>query len=207
MTDQGAVPEESPLSTEGTPLRAHLLEERIARLEDAIASLQDTRQLEERVAQRLSIQLGTRKLATATLIEDAVVEPRRAILAPARTVNGPVVSVPRSFSWRQPWMLLEALGEVRDMVRMYLDRRYRVSWLAKVVPAAGLAAMFLSWLFFSGTWFGVGTIIDKSFDVLVVVVVYGLLLREVRGYRLTVADSGEMTQFPTLPAVGVQKRA
>jgi hypothetical protein len=69
------------------------------------------------------------------------------------------------------------------MGRMIMDYRYRMSWTGRVVIPAAIAIAVLSWWLFSGNFFGIGTVIDKTVDVILVVVVYKVLSREVLRYQ------------------------
>jgi hypothetical protein len=73
------------------------------------------------------------------------------------------------------------------MVHMFFDRRYRVAWLARVVPIVAATLFLLSWLFIDSIrW--IGPFLDKAFDIVLICVVYKVLSREVVRYRNAVSD-------------------
>jgi hypothetical protein len=95
---------------------------------------------------------------------------------------------------RPPWLLVEMYAEARAMLHMYTDRRYRMSWGARLVPLALCAAILTSWL-----WVPFISLLDKVFDPLAVVVIkvidlvlayflYKVVTREAARYRATVPD-------------------
>src|SRR5262249_8249860 len=66
MVERTVISEEPILQSPGLPNESaetlnHSLEARVARLEDVVASLQDTHHLEERVTERVSAQLSTKR--------------------------------------------------------------------------------------------------------------------------------------------------
>jgi hypothetical protein len=83
----------------------------------------------------------------------------------------------------------EAVAEGRAIVRMYLDPRYRLSWLGRLVPPA-LVLLILT----SGWWVpggGVpvfGPLFDKGIDLLLAFGLFKVLGYEARRYRETAPD-------------------
>src|SRR5262249_25426013 len=53
---------------------------------------------------------------------------------------------------RRPWLFYDLYAEVRAMLAMYVDRRYRPTWTAWVAPPLLLAAMLTGWFWFPGMW-------------------------------------------------------
>jgi hypothetical protein len=197
MLDRGSISEQ-PLAANGeTPAenpqnkRPEMLEERVRRLEDAVAVLQDTRHLEERVVERVANRLNRSAPPAGAEPTGIVVHPGRrlvpatAVAARDQPADSPMATSVRGL--RQSWLLLDFYNEVRAMVRMSLDRRYRVAWMARVVPVVALALFLFSWFFIGGIpW--IGPILDRLFDVVLICIVYKVLSREAQRYRQAVCD-------------------
>lgn len=201
MIERGGMNEQPVGPKGGTPLvrtenGAQALEQRVCRLEDAVATLQDTRPLEERIVERVSRRM---KNASAAALQDSgrVLNAGRQLLPAAldlirskaveaeRGGAGPSGSLPR------PWLLFDAYAELRTMVRMYLDPRYRPTWPARIAPLALLALIMTSWIWLPGTsilWTPLMTIIDKAVDVALAFLAFKILNREARRYRELVGD-------------------
>ena len=124
-----------PLAQSGAP---ELLDQRLRRLEDVVAELQDTEKLEERILECLT-QRMTRlpkdtsfQGATAMVVEAGrrLLPAAAAVLSPGagRGPRPPVVSMSRP-----TWLVAEVYSEFKDMVCMFFDPRYRVS--RPVAPA------------------------------------------------------------------------
>lgn len=158
-----------------TPASADLLELRVRRLEDAVAELQDTTALEERVvgkvADRFRQEQPLPDMSPAGEVPSAFSMP--VALLPAPVARG-------------PWGLLDAFGEARTLVRMFLDRRYRVSWTVWLVLFVAAVLIVLSWLIVAAVWI-VGPWLDKAADLIVAFVAFKVLSREAARYRHAVA--------------------
>ena len=197
MVERATIPEEPVVSSAGERSKQRLgpLEERLTRLEDAVASLQDTRQLEERVAQRLAVQLarnGNLRTSSSLLLEAG----RRLLPAPLRTADGAADEA----GSRRPWVVLDTLAEIRTIARMYVDRRYRVSWAARTAPVVAAVLMFCSWFFFGGMLWFIGPLFDKLFDLFLAFIVFRILHHEVQAYRLASADLKTIGEYRSTPA-------
>ena|SRR6516162_969539 len=146
---------------EGDPLLASL-EQRIRRLEEAVADLQEG-------AGKSQVEVGP--------------VPRESIMAGNPQENPPVPSDPGAPP-RPPWLLVDILNEARDMVQMFFDIRYRVGWFTRL-----LVIILLAMIFTSGLWFPLaylpllGPPFDKILDVLLAFLTYKVLSREARRYR------------------------
>jgi hypothetical protein len=181
---------------------ADSLEQRVARLEDAVSTLQDTRQLEERVVQRVATRLqstpGTAIQESAGVLIDAG---RKLLPAALDLVSPPPGDTePRPAALppplRRPWVVLEAWHEARAMVRMFFDPRYRPSWKARAIPLLLLAAIATSWIWLPGTSMlssiplgaAIMTLVDKAVDLVLAFLAFKILSREVRRYHEVIAD-------------------
>ena len=157
------------------------LEQRVRRLEETLAQLRGPNGTEVRVAIPVArpaaattagmlLDAGKRLLgAAATAVKQAPAEARRAALF---------------------W---DAVAEARAIVRMYLDPRYRLSWLGRLVPLA-LVLLIVT----SGWWVPGGSIpvfgtvfhplLDKGIDLLLAFALFKVLGYEARRYRETAPD-------------------
>ena len=87
----------------------------------------------------------------------------------------------------QRWLPFELLVEMRVMLRMYLDPRYRLTWQTRVLPPAFLFGMFLSWLLISGIPI-VGFLFDRFLFLVLAYMLFKVLIREATRYRMTSPD-------------------
>jgi hypothetical protein len=166
------------------------LEQRLRRLEDAVAVIQDAHQLEERVVERLTDRLSRTppsKIPTGLLIE----APRTmlpAVPLVAQAVNP--ASVP-NFTLSRRWLLSDLITDARAMFAMFADPRYHLGWQVRVVVFGLLLAILTSYIWFPGLSFLPGflsTIIDKIVDLVLAYALYKVLSRETRRYRETAPD-------------------
>jgi hypothetical protein len=210
MTDRAAMTENAN-PVEGGPREPHAewtaLEQRVRRLEDAVAGLQDTRQLEDRVAERLAARTraGLPKDATGIIVEAS----RHLLPAPPpvdRPPDGQAAELPAPGAAaaqpsprpaRRPWLLFDLYADVRAAMYMFVDPRYRMSWSGRVLPWVLLGAILSSWfwipfisLLYSVPALGpfLGTVIVKFVDLLLAFVLYKVLSREATRYRETSPD-------------------
>jgi hypothetical protein len=192
MPDRTATIEEAPhspadLTGDRPPSDGDALRERIQRLEDAIASIQDTRLLEDRLVERLSERL--QRPAPALPAEKASqhvreAEPRAPVAVPFRAERPPRYEPFTPPVTRSPWLIFEIYSEVRTIVRMFLDRRYRMGWAAFLVAVALIPFILTShwWVPFTGLPV-IGPIFDKVIDLLLALVAFKVLSHEALRYR------------------------
>jgi hypothetical protein len=199
MIERGAISEQpagpnGETPTEQTETRP--LEQRVRRLEDAVATLQDTRPLEERIVERVSRRLN-RNLAQTVQASGTVVSPGRQLLPAAldlirnKAAEAERRSHAPSGNLSRPWLVFDAYAELRTMVWMFLDSRYRPTWAARIAPLALLALIMTSWIWLPGTAIfptSLMTIIDKTVDIALAFLAFKILHREARRYRELVAD-------------------
>jgi hypothetical protein len=175
--------------------RPATLEERIRRLEDVVATLQDTRPLEERIVEKVSTRIKRQSARADSESTGILANAGKKLFSSALTVAPPAPDAPAGDPQPQPaspasgrtWLLYDLYSELRTMVRMYVDRRYRVSWLARVVPLAAVVIYVFSWFIFAGNFLGVGSLFDRVVDVVLACLVYKVLAREAARYRQTVS--------------------
>jgi hypothetical protein len=148
---------------EGDPLLA-ALEQRVQRLEDAVAVLQER-------AGKPQVKVGP--------------SPKESdhIMAGNPPEQAPVPG-PEVVTARPPWLIVDILNESRTMVRMFFDIRYRVGWFTRL-----FVVILLTLIFTSGLWFPLaylpllGPPFDKIVDVLLAFLTYKVLSREARRYK------------------------
>jgi hypothetical protein len=141
------------------------LEQRVLMLEQTVSRLQDTRQLEERITERVATRLPPPP--------DPPPPPQPAL--PASTLQTAVES---------SWLLFDLLADARAMLAMLFDRRYTMAWLTRVVAVLLLLALFTS-SWWCPLWYVpfVGAYLDKLLDLCLALLVFLLLSREARRYR------------------------
>lgn len=176
------------------------MEQRLQRLEDAIASLLDTKVVEQRIVERLGEQLQNVKQAAPPEPATSVVSnpplrpaemPRDSTLAAMTSLataalNSSLLQRP------SPIQAFDLLSEMRAIPRMFLDKQYRTGLLAKAV-VFGLVPLALT----SQLWFPfaqiaiIGPLIDKALVLIALYPAYRILSREAQRY-LTFKMSGQM---------------
>ena len=170
-----------------------MLEQRIRRLEDALAQLQDLQGMESRVAERVAGRLIQEKPAGPADAHAAVLLDfgKRLLRAPtdlAAAVAGPGPIPPDRRAGRA-WLVWEALAEARAIIRMFFDPRYRLSRSGRFLPIILVALIATSyyWVPLTSVPF-FGTLLGKSVDLVLAFVLFKLLGHEARRYRETAPD-------------------
>jgi len=157
------------------------LEERVRRLEDALAVLQDTRQIETRVAQRVAD-----RLTQVTAIP--VAEGASGRVPSGKAIKPEPSAPPRPSDLlagaRRSWLLFDLIAEARIILRMYVDPRYSMTWTGRTLPLILLAAFLFStyWVPLSGLPL-IGYLVVKVVELLIAFVLFKLLFYEARRYR------------------------
>jgi hypothetical protein len=191
-----AFPRAMPLSQAEEP--AGVLEQRVRRLEDAVASLQDTRQMEERVAERVTERVNRKATHIPRESAPLVVDSGRKLLPAALDLmrsqdSGPrAPAAPRALpDLRNPWLPFDLYVELRAIWRMFVDPRYRLSWMGRVIPLALFLGILSSWYWlpFAGLLYDLShtlaSLYVKLVDLLLAYFLTKVLVREARRYRET----------------------
>lgn len=192
-------PEPAP---QAVPLGATpTLEARVRALEESVAVLQDTRKVEDRIAERVARRIERKQAGSAIKGSATALAGAGAAMLPAAVTALQAQAAAVEAQLRaeatlapQPGLLADLYAEVRSMLRMYLDRRYRLPWKAKVLPPVILGVMVLLavWLYFmTPTW--LGWPLDKVLELVLAFVLYKVLSREAHHYREVSA------QLPPVP--------
>jgi hypothetical protein len=145
------------------------LDQRVQRLEDAVADLQERYPLPQAKG---PMPFEADKVMAGAPTNERHGEPED-VPAPARaSVNRP------------PWLLFEIYQDFKAMVRMFFDVHYHVAWSTRLI-AIVLLLLFLT----SEWWFPLAYIpllggwLDKMLDLLLAFLAYKVLSREARRYR------------------------
>ncbi len=160
-----------------------LLENRIHRLETELAQMRNSSAAESRFAQR--------PVAAAAQESGGLWGRLLGSSGPAKTSRAAAALpslVPPSV--RHTWLLFDALAELRAMYWMFFDPRYHLSWTARLLPLILLALIFTSYYWTPGTSlpFPIGTVIEKTSDLILAYFLFKLLSYESRRYRETAPD-------------------
>jgi hypothetical protein len=218
MNENGDLAENGP-SSDSHAVALVSLEQRVHRLEDAVALLQDTHQLEERVLERIArgriqaavpdsagmiLDAGRRLLPAAVEVIHAQANVADAQVHAAAQAHADAAPRPEApprpaarpaTGLRRPWFLVDLYAELRAMLHMYVDPRYRMTWQGRVVPLALAAAIATSWLWVPGVGLlnkvsvdVVGTLLIKIVDLVLAYFLIKFLSREATRYRETAPD-------------------
>jgi hypothetical protein len=193
-----ATPPSAPLAIPVAQSQNDMLLERILKLEEALASVQNLQGIEQRVAERVATQLQIERPTVRP--ETSPVISRAAALLDAgkhllpsliRTDTAPGPAPPHNApaAAQRSWLLWETIAEARVIIRMYVDPRYTLSWLGRTVPLVLLPAFLLTyyWVPFASISM-VGWILEKSVQLVVGFVLFKVLGHEARRYRETAPD-------------------
>jgi hypothetical protein len=144
---------------------------RVRALESTVAALGDTRQIEERVAERAMAQAS--KLSVASVVEAFSAKP----LPPAVQDLVGVATQPSTLKQvaQSSWLAFDMVQEVVTVGRMLLDRRYHMAWITRT-----LVVLLLIGIFTSGLWL---SWLDKIFDLVLAGILFLALFCETRRYK------------------------
>ncbi len=159
-------------------------EDRMRRLENAVAELHNTGPLEERIVERVVARILRKPVEARREPTEIVLEAARTLLPvplppPAVLVQRDPKGPPR------PHSAMGFLAEIRAIIAMYFDPRYRLSWVGRLAPLVAVILMFFCWWFLSAIPI-VGLLLDKVLDVGLILVAYKVLAHEARRYLETV---------------------
>jgi hypothetical protein len=157
--------------------RVEALEQRVHCLESAVAAFQDTRQLEDRLVERVLVRLPPPAEKPSAITLDM----RRATLPAARP------AVTRTDPNVQTWLPLEIFQDARAILRMFFDYRYRTSRWVGVISIGVMAGLLVSWFLISYIPLA-GPILSRIVDLVLLFVLFKILTREARRYRSMIPD-------------------
>jgi hypothetical protein len=185
--------------------RLDRLEQRMHRLEDAVAALQDTRQLEERLVERVVDRLIRNPPAPREEPASLVIEAPRAPLLPSlgllRSLAG---TLPEALPAAAPaaqssWLLTDTVTEARAIFRMFFDVRFRVARSVELLSLGLIIMILTSWYWLPGTSLLPGivsSLLVKAVDLVLAFVLYKILSREARRYRAACLHPLSTTRQP-----------
>jgi hypothetical protein len=161
------------------------LEQRIRRIEDALAHLQLQRSTETRIAAPAAASPPP-PAATAAILDMG----KRLLGAAADAVTPATPPAASStLRGRSIWFLWDTWAEARAIARMFVDPRYYLSWSARVLPMILLGAILTSYYWVPGTTIPLlGGWINKAVDLVLAFVLFKWLGHEARRYRQTSPD-------------------
>jgi hypothetical protein len=144
------------------PHTAEQIDERLRRLEAAVAALSDTHLMEDRVAERVAQRLKKKAVVEANGT------PPTAAFAPPAPQRG--------------WLLPELWGEVRTLMRMFGDHRYPFSFSMRLGPLT-IGVLYVIQMWTIGLIPVVGWFFERIIEVVLAFMLYKILSREVARYR------------------------
>jgi hypothetical protein len=168
------------------------LEGRVQRLESAVAALQDTQALEDRVAERVAARLESTvnsKVQTMAATDQRV--SGAAMMAAAGDALRAVATPVGQSVAQMPWLIVDLYQEVVAIARMFFDLHYKVGWSTRLLVLVLVPAILTShwWLPFSHVVV-IGELFDKVVDLILAFVVVKALSREARRYMQFRATHG-----------------
>jgi|GEM_PF-2665095 hypothetical protein len=181
--------------------RDERLEDRLHRLEKAIAALSDTKLMEERLVEKVITRVPppTAALAppqTTTSATGAIFEAGKALLPGAikavtselkAATNPQTASAPRGgFLAPQTWMLTDLVYDIRTFFSLYVDYRYRPSWTSRIVPIAVIGLLIIN-IVMRQTSGLMGIAMEYVLDPIALIILFKTLSREAIRYREHVA--------------------
>jgi hypothetical protein len=176
------------------------LEQRIHRLEDAVAAFQDTRHLEERLVERVADRMA-RNPPAARENANLIIEGRRSMVPALGWNRSGAEAAPQAIpvsttDAKAPWFPWDVVSEARAMVRMFVDPRFRMTRWVRLSALGLLAIILTSWiwlLLLPGMALlpgFVSALFVKAVDLVLAFVLYKILGREARRYRAAFPGRG-----------------
>jgi hypothetical protein len=163
------------------------LEQRVRRLEDALAQLQARQAQAPPPAERIRRE----RPPSATFLLDVgkrLFKPSAPAPPPPPHVTPPKAAGAPPAEDRR-WLLTELWAEGRATIRMFVDPRYRLSWFGRVVPLLLLAAIATSGIWVLGSSIPIlGPLLTRAVDLALAFVLFKVLGKESRRYRQTAPD-------------------
>jgi hypothetical protein len=168
------------------------LEERVRRLEAALAELQ-----RDRVTTSPRPAHGKQQITAEPPVASRAPEQKIVAGVPVAAPANPSTLGPRPHGKKAGWLLWELVAEARVIARMYVDPRYRMTWVGRIVPPVLLAAFFFAYYcVFLFPCVGVLMLasetvayqVAKVLQLLIAFVLFKVLSNEARRYRETSPD-------------------
>jgi hypothetical protein len=170
---------DSPTASGADAHSLSALEGRVHRLEEAVAALQDTHLIEERIVEKLRGEAlhGGPQAKVGPLPPDSdkvsATPPSPAPPPPEMPVWNPQTVPPR----------LSGLAEFRAMVRMFFDIHYHVAWTTRILTLVIVGLIATSHWWFPPSYVpAIGFIFEKTIDIILAFLLYRVLGNEARRY-------------------------
>jgi hypothetical protein len=161
--------------------------DRVGRLEGEVAELRDT------IARFAELVIGEVKGLRQSHAELPAFPPAIAGELPVTVVNpeqseASVAGTELPFS-RRPWLIRELLHDLGTTVRMYLDPRYRVRRATQILVPLLVLLFGLNCFFFNIVFHVeiLSSALEKLVDVVLAVLLYKVVSREILRYRQVIA--------------------
>lgn len=171
---------------------------RIHRLEGEVTELRDT------IARFADIMIGEVKDLKKFQQDLPLVPPSLRSELPSAADEMPVPesaqgtpSPPVEPTTRRPWLLMELVRTLGSTFRMYLDPRYRMRRATQLMVPLILGLFVLNWFFFHIvlTLPIISTVLEKIVDVILAVLLYQVIQREVVRYRSVISQLTAWQQY------------
>lgn len=166
----------------GTGLDADTIADRMHRLEGEVAELRHT--LSE-LAEIVVGDIRERREAA-----EAVSAPVPDVVIPPSLVPGGEATLKVVNAARRPWLLFDLLREFGSTARMYMDPRYRVRRATQLMVPLILGLLAANYLLFNVLVLQVPIVtpvLERAILIVLAVLLYKVLMREVARYRQTIA--------------------
>jgi hypothetical protein len=152
------------------------VEQRLRRLESAVAALQDTQLMEERVAERVVQKAKRSPLAALRDKANVVLDAGKALV--------PAASSPSTqpAADKAGWLLIDLWNEIRTFGKMLFDHRYPFSYAGRFGPVVIACTYVFCWMFLSGMPL-IGGFSERVVDFVLAFILYKIMSREVQRYR------------------------
>jgi hypothetical protein len=158
-------------------------EERVRALEQSLAALQDTRQIEQRIAERVTAQLPQRPPIPVATVIDAVTN-RPLPPAVKSLVNAAAHPSTIQQVTRSSWLAFDMVQELIAVGRMLLDPRYHTAWITRIFVIVFAVAIFLSYWWVPLSSVSVlGPILEKVADLVLACLLFVALFCETKRYK------------------------
>jgi hypothetical protein len=167
-------------------LNAPAQPDRINRLENEISELRET------IARFAELVIGEVKDLRHAQVEPAT--PDASGEMPDKANSGhaelQMAVASRPATARRPWLLMELIRDFSATVRMYLDPRYRVRRSTQLLVPAIIALFALNCFFFNAVFTApiLSQIAEKLGDVILAILLYKVVSRELVRYRQVIAQ-------------------
>jgi len=159
------------------------LEERVERLEDAVATLLDAQLNEERLVDRVTERLRPSTSVGATVAAEHVTTERSSAMPERQFFEEAALNTIRANVHSRGWLLVDFVAELRDIMRMFFDIHYRVAWSTRAIVLILVPMILLVdwWLPFPNLPL-IGPLVRHTVILIGAFLVYKALSREARRY-------------------------